>query len=63
MLELLADLQLQATRYRLVVVTRFKVVGEIVFAGGVGIRFVMGVTVFVAITQLLHQLGRGIAQV
>lgn len=63
MIELFADLQFQAARHRLVERDWVEFFREIIFAGGVGIRFIVGVAVFVAIAQLFHQFGWGVAQV
>src|SRR5690606_12525953 len=54
-LQLVANLQLQAARHGLVVATRLQRLGEIVLAGGIGVRLVVGIAVFLAVTQLLHQ--------
>ncbi|MNS24541.1 hypothetical protein D3C72_563900 [compost metagenome] len=63
MIEFFADLQFQATGHRLIERDRVEFFREIIFAGGVGIRFVVGITVFVAVAQLFHQFGRRVAQV
>src|SRR5690606_40733812 len=52
--QLVANLQFQAARYRLVVAARLQFLGEVVLAGGVGIRLVVGIAVFLAVAQLLH---------
>ncbi|MNN39472.1 hypothetical protein D3C81_1535110 [compost metagenome] len=42
---------------------RLQLLGEVIFASRIGLRLVVGIAVFVAVAQRLHQLGRRIAQV
>src|SRR5262245_16145028 len=62
-LQRLGDLDFEAARHGPIVLTRGHSFGEVVFAGGIGIRLVVRVTVILAVSQLLHQARRGIAQV
>ncbi len=63
MRELLADLALQSTRRRLVEARHLEVVGHVGLTGGIGFRLVVGVAILPAVAQLLHELGRRVAQV
>ena len=63
MAQFLADLQLQASRHGLVILARLKLFREVILTGGIGIGLVVGVAVFFAVAQLLHQLGRCVAKV
>ena len=61
--QLLADFDFQPARDGLVEIRFVQAVGHIAFAGGVGVRFVVGVAVFASVAQFLHQFGRCVAQV
>ena len=63
MFEFVANLQFQATGHGLVILARFELLGKVVLASCVGIGLVVGIAVFLTVTQLLHQPGRRIAQV
>ena len=41
----------------------FHGVGQQAFSGGVGVGFVVGVAVFVAVAEFFHEFGGGVAQV
>src|SRR5690606_27683106 len=58
-----ADLDLQATLARLVVTAGLHALGEIILAGGIGVGFIVGIAVGLAVAELFHQPGRGVAQV
>ncbi len=60
----LADLAFQAPQRGVIEVRGgFDFVGKVMFARGIGLRFVVGVAVGAAETQFLHEPGRRIAQV
>src|ERR1035437_11035033 len=60
--KLLGYLALQSARRRPVPIHFGHAFRKIMLVRGVGIRLVVSVAVFAPITQVLHQLGRGLAQ-
>ena len=57
------DFCLDPARYRLVPAGLFHAVGQVGFASGIRVRFVVRVAVVVAVTELFHELGWRVAQV
>src|SRR5471032_2295130 len=61
--QFISDFAFQTTWHRLIPARLRHPVGEVGFAGSVGVRLVVRVAVFVAVTEFLHQLGWRVAQV
>ncbi len=61
--ELLADLLLKAAIGGLIVLLASQLRREVLLAGGIGARLVVGIAILSAVTQLAHQPGRRVAQV
>src|SRR5471032_3673507 len=61
--QFISDFAFQSTWHRLIPARLRHPVREVGFAGRVGVRLVVRVAVFVAVTEFLHQLGRRVAQV